>query len=110
MSAEDAWRIEAEDGRVQPLGSIPSHMVSAVRDWVILAEPHPHEMGGFFRAVLSNDFAGAATKADWQNRDHLYNWAILLYNVLPSPAWGSMEKMLAWYDLHHPRVVAEASP
>ena len=52
--------------------------------------------GDFLRAVLENNLREAFGRADDTNRRHLgeiVNWC---YWELPSPAWGSPEKVRAW--------------
>lgn len=81
--------------------ALPDHMREAVRNWVLRGEPHPRSMGHFFQAVLSNNFGEAVTSADGTNSRCLRQWALFLYNDVPSSCWGSMEKMIAWYARLH---------
>lgn len=85
------------------LPAIPTHMWIAVAEWVEKGEPHPSAMGGFFQGVLCNDLVEAACHADHANAQALKQWALFLYNDMPSPAWGSMKKLLEWYEKHHPK-------
>lgn len=50
---------------------------------------HPYEFGGFMTAILANDLVGAASRADGQNRNLLFEYASYLYNDLPRGMWGS---------------------
>jgi hypothetical protein len=45
--------------------------------------------GHFLRALLSNNFAEAVTRADAHNSEFIYEWAIWLWNSVPQRAWGS---------------------
>lgn len=85
------------------LAPIPEHMHQAIVDWVEKGEPYPNVMEGFFRAVLINDFGGAVMRADHMNARCLREWAMLLYNDVPSPCWGTAAKLMTWYDLYHPK-------
>jgi hypothetical protein len=76
-------------------------MHEAILLWVEHAEPHPDQMGGFFKSVLTNDLVGACSHADAANAMCLKAWALFLYNDVPSPCWGSEEKLQAWYVRHH---------
>lgn len=52
--------------------------------------------GSFLKAVLKNDFIGAATKSDQKNKELLREWAIYLVNELPDACYGSSEKVSDW--------------
>lgn len=52
--------------------------------------------GSFLMAVLCNDLVGAGGAADAVNKHMLFVWAGWLYNDVPSPAWGSREKVEEW--------------
>jgi len=54
--------------------------------------------GSFLQAVLSNDLVEACNRADHQNQRALYDYVYVLYNAMPSAAWGSPEKVRAWID------------
>lgn len=73
---------------------IPSHMWHAVEQYLFDRVP----CGGFFMAVVSNDLMGAFFHADELNGASMYNWANLLYNEFPAPAWGSPEKVQKWLE------------
>jgi hypothetical protein len=66
-------------------------------------------MGGFFRALLSNDLMEAFTHADAENSLGMRGWAVFLYNYAPAPCFGSPEKVAVWYAAFHP-VSEETSP
>jgi hypothetical protein len=84
------------------LHTIPHHMREAVIDWVERAEPHPDGMGSFFWSLLVKDFFEACCRADEMNALCMRQWALFLYNDVPSECWGSPAKLVAWYDKHHP--------
>tara|TARA_R110000822_G_scaffold113041_1_gene244112 strand:- start:1887 stop:2204 length:318 start_codon:yes stop_codon:yes gene_type:complete len=54
--------------------------------------------GHFLTAVLTNDFVGAVGHADRENLSLLREWAMYLYNEIPSKAWGSKEKLKAYIE------------
>lgn len=56
--------------------------------------------GGFLEACLKNDLRGAAECADDINFHCLAAYVGYFYNHLPSPAWGSPEKVEKWIDQH----------
>jgi hypothetical protein len=57
-------------------------------------------VGGFLTAVLSNDLKEAFMRADDENRADLFEIVGYCYNELPSPCWGSPEKVNAWMERH----------
>ena len=61
------------------------------------AERH-EPVGGFLRAVLENDLQLAVGRADASNLYNLPAYMIYLYNEMPSPCWGSPEKVKAWLE------------
>lgn len=52
--------------------------------------------GAFLTAVLENNLVEAVGRADNINIHRLRDYAIFLYNELPSSAWGSPEKVERW--------------
>ena len=54
--------------------------------------------GSFLTAVLENDLVGAFGRADDHNIKILDRYARFLYWDIPSPAWGSPEKVKAWLE------------
>lgn len=87
---------------LEGLHLIPKHMRPAVVDWVENGLPHPDNMGGFFRAILSNDLMGAASRADDINGRSLREWCLFFYNYAPSTCFGSKAAIVAWHEAHHP--------
>jgi len=76
------------------LSNIPLHMHEGIQEYV----DHGWRPGGFFYAVLCNDLVEAANKADDINKHCLFDYASLLYNDIPSAAWGSPKKVGTWVD------------
>lgn len=52
--------------------------------------------GSFLRALLCNDLAMAAIKADDVNRNLLPELVMWMFRELPSECWGSDEAYSAW--------------
>lgn len=73
---------------------IPQHMVGGVKRYILDGIPP----GGFLTALLSNDFMGAAHKADDENAACLMGWARFLYNHVPGGSFGSPACFNAWLD------------
>ena len=55
--------------------------------------------GGFLTAVLENNLKEAFDRADNDNLTKLFNIVRYCYNEIPSPAWGSPERVKAWLAL-----------
>ena len=79
-------------GDISDYARLPEHMRDAASDYI---EDH-RGPGHFLYAVLSNDLVGAFGRADEANRDAMHDWAMWLYNDIPSAAWGTPEKVDAW--------------
>lgn len=71
---------------------IPEHMHGGLWRYLI----NGVAPGSFLLAVLENDFIGACGHADTENQRSLYNYAMLVYNVMPSDSHGSPEIVDAW--------------
>jgi hypothetical protein len=80
---------------------LPPHMKEGARAYV---EDHILP-GGFLQMVLENNFVGAFGKADSINLEYMQNYAAWLYWDIPSPCWGSKEKVAAWLAeiVHQPK-------
>lgn len=75
---------------------LPEHMRETARAYAEEGLPP----GGFLTAILCNDLAAAASRADGVNQAALFDWANWLYSALPRSAWGSAENVLAWIEAH----------
>lgn len=62
---------------------IPEYMIDGVLRYIEYGV-----CGDFLQAVLQNDLAEAAGRADAVNSLHLHNYALLLYRM-PLNLWGS---------------------
>jgi hypothetical protein len=78
-------------GRCAQVG-VPDHMSDGVARY-IEARIRP---GGFLIALLSNNFIGAAQRADHENLAALGAWAKLFHNYLPGGSYGSPAAVEAW--------------
>ncbi len=74
------------------LSNIPEHMHQGIIDYV----EHGTPPGSFLEAVLRNDLVAAAAHADDINKHHLFDYAVLLHNELPSGCWGSGRRIDEW--------------
>lgn len=52
--------------------------------------------GGFITAVLENNLMEALGRADFYNRESIFEICSYVYNELPLNSWGSREKVSAW--------------
>jgi len=77
--------------------AIPHYTRKALRDWVFEGRPP----GGFLTAVLRNELSQAVAAADNENLRALVPICMFLYNRMPSPSWGSREKVEAWPEKLH---------
>ena len=71
---------------------IPDYM----RDGITLYVEHGILPGSFMTAVLENKLVQAVGHADDTNSRLLKNYAMFLYNEMPSQSWGSPEKVDKW--------------
>ena len=72
---------------------IPEHMCDSIAGYIVGDYKH---VGGFLTAVLSNDLAGAFSKADDENRYAIDKYIRFLWNDCPSGCWGSKEAFDSW--------------
>lgn len=87
--------------------NIPDYLKSSLDAWANTGRP----TGGFLQAVLCNDLMTAVGRADPTSFSCLKEICLYVYNELPSPCWGSAEKLQAWYDKHAAaRKAAEVQP
>ena len=74
---------EARSDMIEKLGEYAQHHVS---------------LGHFLTAVLENNLSEAVGHADDDNLRNLPAFVGYLYNEMPSPCWGSPEKVKAWLE------------
>jgi len=75
-------------------------MPGGIRDALDNWAQHGWPPGGFVLAVLHNDLSGAVGRADQWSMEALKTIVSYVYNELPSPCWGSTEKVEAWALRH----------
>ena len=73
------------------LSNIPEHMHSGIIGYI----EHGWQPGSFLNAVLCNNLFEAASCADDINRQYLFSYAQLLYEI-PRACWGSQEVVDEW--------------
>lgn len=71
-----------------------AEMVSALNRYAQMRCP----VGGFLTALLSNDLKEACGRADDDNLHNIPALVAYCYNELPSPCWGSPEKVANWLN------------
>ncbi len=74
---------------------IPEYTKEAIDNWV----RHGWQPGSFVQAVLENNLSEAFARADDTNTRFMKEIVMYVYNEIPSPAWGSPEKVDAWADM-----------
>jgi hypothetical protein len=74
-------------------------MCDSVRNYI----EYGIQPGSFLSAVICNDFAMAAVKADQQNGAALREWAMFFLNEVPPTAWGCYGTMIAWMQFKSER-------
>lgn len=67
-------------------------LLSSLEAYILEHRP----VGGFLRAVISNDLAAACGRGDLPNQRLLYLYVRYLYNRSPSRCWGSPEAYSEW--------------
>jgi hypothetical protein len=87
-----AHKVMEKDKLAGIFANAPSHMVEGLLEYVLLGT----RQGGFLNALLRNDFMKAMTKADDVNLRRIHDWAIVLYNYVPSGCYGSDQKVDNW--------------
>ena len=75
-------------------GRIRRNMLESLYLYVTQGVP----VGDFLQAVLENNLVEAYGRADEENTLAMRDYADLLYNEMPSPSWGSKEKVDAWIE------------
>lgn len=56
------------------------------------------EPGGFLAAIITNDLAGAFSRADSTNIKLIQEFITWFYNHAPASCWGSPEVMRNWLN------------
>jgi len=77
---------------------LPSRTKEAIDRYV--ADRCP--VGGFLRAVLSNNLTESFGRADQENRNNLYDIVSYCYNNLPAGCWGNPDKVTYWLQGYNP--------
>lgn len=83
---------EQEEALREGLARVPSYMHNRLIDYVMRGVP----TGGFLYALLIDSLTKAFGLADEFNRASMFEWAVVLHNHLPTPCWGSPEKVARW--------------
>jgi hypothetical protein len=73
---------------------MPTHLIESLQRYV----EGRVETGRFLRSVLENDLVEAVCRADYSNFPLLPVIVRYVYNELPSPCWGSKEKVAKWLE------------
>lgn len=81
-------------GGANALFEIPAHMRGAFARWVMWGIAP----GQFLTAVISNELAEAATRADDENARRLFEWVRLFYSRSPAASWGSPDAFKHWHE------------
>lgn len=76
----------------KPFANVPPLIVDGLRSYVL----DRVETGGFLRAVLENDLAGAICRADASSLTAIRDIVLYVHNCLPSECHGSGEVVNAW--------------
>jgi hypothetical protein len=85
---EDHYRGRAEHRE------LPDYMIDGLVRYIV----HGMEPGSFMTAVLENDLAWAAARADAVNRHNLFKYASFLLYDAPNGCWGSKSKVREWIE------------
>lgn len=78
---------------------IPEYTKQAIDRFV----SHGTPAGSFVMAVLENNLSQAFARADDNNAANMMDIVRYVFNEIPSPAWGSVDKVNRW----HERKIAE---
>jgi hypothetical protein len=78
------------------LWDMPQEYSQHVYDYLVNGF-HP---GGFYTAVLANDFMSAVIRSHPGNQiDALKGLAGWIYNTMPTAAWGSYDRVQTWLNM-----------
>lgn len=72
------------------------NLPESLRDGLMAYCAEGREPGGFMRAVLENDLAGAVFRADLKNQRTIVQFVNFLNGRVPNDCWGSKEKVSRW--------------
>jgi hypothetical protein len=75
---------------------MPPAIREAIDRWVA----HGQRAGGFVMSALENNLAEAVGRADPNTMECLRDIVLYLNMEVPSPCWGSPEKVVAWETLN----------
>lgn len=73
---------------------IPERMWAGIINYVMRGVVPGH----FLIAVFSNDLIGAFEHADGGNERVMKDYAIFVYNHIPSDCWGSNDAIQKWHE------------
>ncbi len=74
--------------------SCPDNIRESIDAFVMDGRP----VGGFVESVLANNLALAVTRADERNIRALREIVLYVLYKVPTPAWGSIERVRAWSE------------
>ena len=81
------------------MGYDPERIRDQIRDALLNYRDYHWTVGGFLTALLENDLAGAAMRADNVNRSVLADLADFVRFELPAKCRGSEEAVKRWVEL-----------
>jgi hypothetical protein len=76
---------------------LPKHFYDSLKLYL----EHGCQPGQFLTAVLSNDLVRAVTYADPEAMASLKRIVQFVYNDIPSPCWGTPDRVQAWTSGEH---------
>ena len=94
MDQEDSFKEVTGEDIPDYAEKIPALVLRALVNYLYYGD----EVGHFLTAVLCNDLTNAVCRADNQSLAAIRELVQLIYNRIPSPAWGSPEKIKAWRE------------
>jgi hypothetical protein len=78
------------------LWDVPQEYSQHVYDYLV----NGFDPGGFYTAVLANDFMSAVIRSHPGNQiDALKGLAGWIYNTMPNTAWGSYDRVRTWLKM-----------
>ena len=77
---------------VMDLYGLPTYMVPGVQRY-LFQKVSP---GSFLRSVVENDFVGVVISADYENKDLLSQWGLMIHHHFPTRSYGSREAVEDW--------------